>query len=50
MDTFAPEFTKFWLIEEAHDDAGTVAGDDAGSEAAALEALADRVNAARSIV
>jgi len=50
MDTFAPQFTKFWLIEEAHDDGVAVVGDDPGSEAAALEALADRVNAARSIV
>ncbi len=50
MDTFAPELTQFWLVEDARDDGVALAGADEGSEAAALEALADRVNAARSIV
>ena len=49
METFAPEFSKFWLPEAsgAHADARD---DDKGAQQAALEELAERVNAARSVV
>ncbi|MFO1325490.1 MAG: hypothetical protein U1F15_15700 [Burkholderiales bacterium] len=51
MDTFAPEFSKFWLAEAttAHGDARLVQNDD-GAQQAALEELAERVSAARSVV
>ena len=50
MDTFAPEFSKFWLPEASrtHGDSGV--DDDKGAQQAALEELAERVNAARSVV
>jgi hypothetical protein len=52
MDTFAPEFSKFWLAEAAQKRADTAAAtdDDANRDNAALKALADLVSAARSIV
>ncbi len=51
MDTFAPEFSKFWLADNGADEvAPTLARDDEPAERAALEALAERVSAARSIL
>lgn len=52
MDTFAPEFSKFWLAdrETAAADAGRRGDEDASKLKAALEQLADLVSAARSIV
>ncbi|HTQ00339.1 MAG TPA: hypothetical protein VMN56_13505 [Casimicrobiaceae bacterium] len=52
MDTFAPEFSKFWLAEgkTAAADAGRRGDEDASKLKAALEELADLVSAARSIV
>ncbi len=52
MNTFAPEFSQFWLPAlpaMAVADPGVVHDDD-DLEKAALEALAERVYAARSIV
>ena len=49
MDTFAPEFSKFWL-PEASARANVRVDDDKGVQQAALEELAERVNAARSVV
>jgi len=52
MDTFAPEFSRFWLPADQadgkrrHDDRE----DEVRRDEKALEELADRVNAARSIV
>jgi len=52
METFAPEFAHYWLtgqsanVEYARDDRRD---DDANAQQAALEALADRVTAARSV-
>ena len=52
MDTFAPEFSRFWLPAtegegvHAHD-AGP---DDVRNEQKALEELAERVTAARSVI
>lgn len=52
MDTFAPEFSRFWLsatqrdVERRHDDRE----DEVRRQQKALEELADRVSAARSIV
>lgn len=49
MDTFAPEFSKFWLSDTApaaHDGRD----DEAGAQQAALQELAERVSAARSVV
>ncbi|HEY7945262.1 MAG: hypothetical protein ACHP7M_09530 [Burkholderiales bacterium] len=55
MDTFAPEFSAFWLAELQRP--GEPDGTDHGakqtlspSQQIALEELADRVNAARSII
>ena len=55
MDRFAPEFTAYWLAKP--DLAGEPDGIDHGAKQAlspsqqvALEELADRVNAARSVV
>jgi len=49
MDTFAPEFSKYWLA-----DAATAKADareeDTGAQQAALQELAERVSAARSVV
>jgi hypothetical protein len=53
MNTFAPEFAQFWLAglpAMAVADPGVVHQDDDDLERAALEALAERVFAARSIV
>ena len=53
MDTFAPEFSKFWLPEAARaygDARHSVRDEDTGAQKAALEELAERVSAARSIV
>ena len=53
MDTFAPEFAHYWLASQAgSDDRKPDRPDDDGSSAQqqALEALADRVSAARSII
>ena len=52
MDTFAPEFSRFWLPaterdgERRHDDRD----DEVRRQQKALEELVERVNAARSIV
>jgi hypothetical protein len=52
MDMFAPEFSKFWLPDR--DASEALSRDDRDAEARrqqqALEELAERVNAARSIV
>ena len=50
MDTFAPEFSKFWLAEPAEPQGGGSSEDEANEHSAALQELADLVNAARSIV
>ena len=50
MDTFAPEFSKYWLPEASGSHARVRADDDKGAQQAALEELAERVNAARSVV
>ena len=52
METFAPEFSQFWLPDAAplRADAGQAADDAANRDHAALKALADLVSAARSIV
>jgi len=51
MDTFAPEFARFWLDDDSHDAVAPHAmGDDSTNEEAALRALAERVSAARTIV
>jgi hypothetical protein len=52
METFAPEFSKFWLGESAPSQADavrTAADDDAKKQTAALRELAELVSAARSI-
>ena len=52
MDTFAPEFAKFWRPEARTggvDTTGAVRDDDAGAQQAALQELAERVSAARSV-
>jgi len=51
MDTFAPEFSKFWLADaqESEGESGRN-GDDDAKQMAALEELADLVSAARSII
>jgi hypothetical protein len=53
MESFAPEFAHYWLLGQAAN-AGDAKDDrrddDAHAQQAALEALADRVTAARSIV
>jgi hypothetical protein len=52
MESFAPEFAQYWLtgqranVGEAKDDRRD---NDANAQQAALEALADRVTAARSV-
>ena len=52
MDTFAPEFSKFWVAETAPKGAAPVqvSDDEVTRDNAALKALADLVSAARSIV
>ena len=49
MDTFAPEFSKFWLAEAAASHVDT-RDEESGAQTAALEELAERVSAARSVV
>ncbi|MFO1398203.1 MAG: hypothetical protein U1F48_14180 [Burkholderiales bacterium] len=49
MDTFAPEFSKFWLADAAPA-ANDARDEDAGAQQAALQELAERVSAARSVV
>ena len=50
MDTFAPEFSKFWLTEPTAGETEAAGDDDENAENAALKLLADLVSAARSIV
>ena len=52
MDTFAPEFAHHWLTGQygSASEAETVAANETSEERAALEQLAERVTAARSIV
>jgi len=52
MDTFAPEFSQFWRPDagSATSSALTAQRDDTGAQKAALEELAERVSAARSVV
>ena len=51
MDTFAPEFSRYWLPTEADGDRRHDAGEDEiRREQKALEELAERVTAARSII
>jgi len=53
MDTFAPEFSKFWLPEAeglCSDTRRAGRDDDSCAQQAALEELAERVSAARSVV
>jgi hypothetical protein len=54
MNTFAPEFAQLWLAGTATTCAVELApeqrDDEADRERAALEELADRVSAARSII
>jgi hypothetical protein len=53
MDTFAPEFSQFWRPEPGSAASGARSAprdDDAGAQKAALEELAERVSAARSVV
>lgn len=49
MDPFAPEFSRHWLAEHGDEDAVASAVVDESNDRAALEALADRVNAARQV-
>lgn len=52
METFAPEFAQYWLAGQAGNagDAKDDRRDDnANAQQAALEALADRVTAARCV-
>ncbi|HVF63121.1 MAG TPA: hypothetical protein VNE58_03910 [Casimicrobiaceae bacterium] len=51
MDTFAPDFSRFWLprIDREADQRVEPREDDVGKLAKALEELVDRVNAARCI-
>lgn len=49
MDTFAPEFTRFWIDDEIVEDTHAAA-EDATSEEAALVALNQRIDAARTIL
>lgn len=52
MESFAPEFAQYWLTGQAAN-VGDAKDDrrdnDANAQQAALEALADRVTAARSV-
>ena len=54
MDMFAPEFSRFWLPEaEGRDERAVPAADDedrSRREREELALLAERVNAARSVV
>jgi hypothetical protein len=55
MDTFAPEFAQFWLADQRAGGEPPLAGvgsdeSPSPSQREALEALTERVNAARSTV
>jgi hypothetical protein len=52
MDTFAPEFCRFWLPEAGEEGEGRIqaANDEDVREREALAELVERVNAARSVV
>ena len=52
METFAPEFSRFWLPgnERVVDRAPDARDDEMRREQKALEELAERVSAARSII
>jgi hypothetical protein len=52
MDSFAPEFSRFWLPMAEADDrpSADVRDDEAKRQREALEQLAERVSAARTIV
>ena len=54
MSTFAPEFAQFWLaglaVVAVAQPKGEHGDDDSDREKALLEALAERVSAARTIV
>ena len=53
MSTFAPEFSQFWMGSRAaaSSDGGSESRDDESRvQEAALQELAERVNAARSVV
>jgi hypothetical protein len=53
MDTFSPEFTAYWQPSEAAGevrDAGSGSESLSASQQVALEELAERVSAARSVV
>lgn len=51
MDTFAPDLARYWHPEPVEDETVLSERDAEGSsEAAALEALADRINAARLVL
>ncbi len=52
MSTFAPEFSQYWMPGvSAHEEVRAESRDeDLRNQQAALEELAERVNAARSVV
>jgi hypothetical protein len=53
MTTFAPEFAQYWIpgqSGDANDAHGASGGPDTQLQQEALEELAERVNAARSVV
>ena len=53
METFAPELSQFWRPESGCTASGALGAqrdDDTGAQKAALEELAERVSAARSVV
>jgi len=55
MDTFSPEFSQYWLADQRTGPDAALAGhrdEDAPSpsQQQALDALADRVSAARSVM
>jgi len=55
METFAPDFAQFWIADQARDSRGAMSrcADDepvSPSQKEALDALVERINAARSIV
>lgn len=52
MGTFAPELSQYWVSARgaALDSAQVELRDDDGAQQRALEELAERVNAARSVV
>jgi hypothetical protein len=53
MSTFAPEFSQFWMGSRAaasSDGGSELRDDESRVQEAALQELAERVNAARSVV